>query len=114
MHSRLGTTEQEVIGLPKEDLVLFFHVPVGIEELVNQKPTAIFRDKKDIYEESTAIQEAVERLYLELASHRSNWKTIECVTGTILRTREEIQKIYLTFSQQTGYCSHMKISVTAG
>ncbi len=87
--------EQEVIGLPKEDLVLFFHVPVGIaEELVNQKSQRPYLGdkKKDIYEESTAIQEAVERLYLELASHRSNWKTIECVTGTILRTREEIQK----------------------
>lgn len=87
--------EQEVIGLPKEDLVLFFHVPVELsQELVNQKSQRSYLGdkKKDIYEESTAIQESVERLYLELATHKSNWKTIECVKDKKLRTREEIQK----------------------
>ena len=86
--------EQEVIGLPREDLVLYFHVPVSIsQELIKKKETrAYLGGKKDIYEQSVAIQEAVERLYMELATHKSNWKTIECVATGVLRTREEIQK----------------------
>lgn len=87
--------EQEVIGLPKERLVLFFHVPVGISQvLVDKKGKRAYLGdkKKDIYEESIAIQEAVERLYLALAETRSNWKTIECVAGGVIRPVGEIQK----------------------
>ena len=86
--------EQEIIGLPHEDLVLYFHVPVSIsQELIKKKEVrAYLGDKKDIYEENIAIQEGVERLYMELATHKHNWKTIECVAGETLRTREEIQK----------------------
>lgn len=86
--------EQDVIGLPHEDLAFYFHVPLAVsQELVKKKEArAYLGDKKDIYEEDTTIQETVDSLYLELASHKSNWKTIECVSGTELRSREEIQK----------------------
>jgi dTMP kinase len=86
--------EQEVIGLPHEDLVFYFHVPVTMsQELIKQKEArAYLGDKKDIYEESITIQETVDGLYTQLATHKNNWKTIECVEGDILRSREEIHK----------------------
>jgi dTMP kinase len=85
--------EQEVIGLPKEDLVLYFHVPVSMSEMLVTKKGArayLGDKKKDIYEESTVLQEAVEKLYLQLAVNRSNWKTIECMKNSAIRTPEEI------------------------
>jgi dTMP kinase len=87
--------EQEIIGLPPEDLVLYFHVPLSIsQKLIDQKETRAYLGdkKKDIYEASSDIQGAVEHLYGELATHKSNWRVIECVSGEILKTREEIQK----------------------
>jgi dTMP kinase len=96
--------EQEIIGLPREDFVLYFHVPVSISQqlLKKKEARAYLGDKKDIYEESVAIQEAVERLYMELATHRSNWKTIECVAAGQLRSREGIQKDVLDVLTTNG------------
>lgn len=87
--------EQDVIGLPHEDAVLYCHVPVALsQELVgNKNARAYLKDKKkDIYEESHAIQEAAERIYLDLATHRSGWKTIECMDGSVLRSPDAIHK----------------------
>lgn len=97
--------EQEVIGLPREDVALYFHVPVALAQtLVDKKEARAYlgAKKKDIYEESTAIQETVEKLYLELATHRSGWKTIECVQESTLRTREEIHKDILDVLAANG------------
>ncbi len=94
--------EQEVIGLPKEDLVLFFHVPVSVsQELVAKKEKRAYLGdkKKDIYEENIGIQESVERLYLALASTRSNWRTIECVENGLIRPPSAIQKDILDVLQ---------------
>lgn len=87
--------EQEVIGLPPEDLTLYFHVPVVIAQTLVDKKEArsyLAGKKKDVYEESIEIQESVEKLYLELATHKSQWKTIECVDDSVLRNPEEIHK----------------------
>jgi dTMP kinase len=87
--------EQEVIGLPKEDVAMYFHVPATLsQKLVENKDarTYLGDKKKDIYELDSQMQETVERLYLELATHRSGWKTIECMDGETLRSRESIHK----------------------
>ncbi len=87
--------EQEVIGLPREDVALYFHVPVAVAKtLVDKKEARAYLGdkKKDIYEADSATQETVERLYLELATHRNGWKTIQCMEGTELRTKESIHK----------------------
>lgn len=86
--------EQEVIGLPPEDVAVYFHVPVSVSQQLIEKKGA--RDylgdkKKDIYEEDTRVQENVERLYLDLAVNRNSWKTIECVADGVMRTPEEIR-----------------------
>ncbi len=85
--------EQEVIGLPHEDLVFFLHLPIEIAEtLVTQKVSRKYlgEKKKDIYEESGSIQSAVNTLYQTLAQKNQNWKTIECVAGGVLKNPTEI------------------------
>lgn len=87
--------EQEVIGLPKEDVALYFHVPSELSrQLVDQKDPRSYlgEKKKDIYENSIAMQKNAEMLYLDLAVHRSGWKTIECMEGQSLRSKEAIHK----------------------
>ena len=85
--------EQEIIGLPKEDLVLYFHVPIAVSQtLVEKKGTRAYLGdkKKDIYEENTVLQETVERLYMSLATTKRNWKLIDCVKNGAIRPPPEI------------------------
>lgn len=79
--------EQDVIGLPREDVALYLHVPIERSQQLVEK-----RGKKDMYEESGFIQKNAEALYLALATNRSGWKTIECMDKNILRSPEAIHK----------------------
>lgn len=97
--------EQEVIGLPHEDIVLYFSLPVEVAQiLVNQKASRKYlgEKKKDIYEEDVMIQQTVDALYQILAKKNSNWKTIECVTAGTLRSPEAIQKDILDELAKNG------------
>jgi dTMP kinase len=87
--------EQKTIGLPKEDIVLFLHMPLTLaEKLVEQKDPRAYLGgkKKDMYEENDAIQIAVHHLYMEIARSDEKWKTIECSDGCVLRTPGAIHK----------------------
>lgn len=101
----LYTLEQEVIGLPHEDAVLYCHVPVEVSEgLVEVKAKRAYLEgkKKDIYEGSTVIQKNAETLYLALATNRSGWKTIECMDGVVLRRPDAIHKDILDVLMSNG------------
>lgn len=87
--------EQQTIGLPKEDIVLFFHMPLTIaEKLVEQKDPRAYLGgkKKDMYEENDAIQITVNRLYHEIAESSSIWHMISCSNEEVLRAKEAIHK----------------------
>lgn len=87
--------EQQTIGLPKEDIVLFFHMPLTIaEKLVEQKGPREYLGgkKKDMYEENDAIQITVNRLYHEIAESSSIWHMISCSSEEVLRSKEAIHK----------------------
>jgi dTMP kinase len=87
--------EQEAIGLPHEDLVLFCHVPPEIAQSLVSKKTSrnyLGGQEKDIYEADFEIQKAVDRLYRSLADKYSHWKTIECVNHDALESPEAIHK----------------------
>lgn len=97
--------EQEIIGLPKEDLVLFLYMPVSVSQLLLEKKTQrsyLGDKKKDIYEEDQSIQLTVEKLYRELATHQPQWKTIACANESALRTPSEIQKDILDVLTRNG------------
>ena len=56
--------EQEIIGLPKENAVLYFHVPVAVAQSLMEKQAQV----KDQYEQNQAMLETVEKLYLDLSN----------------------------------------------
>ncbi len=87
--------EQKIIGLPKEDLVIYFRVPVGVAQNLIDKRAAETPKEKDEYEKDRAMLFTVERLYGELAKQRPNWKTIECTRGGAMLPPVEIHKLVL-------------------
>lgn len=89
--------EQDVIGLPREDVALYLHVPLERSQQLVEK-----RGKKDIYEENELIQKNAEALYLTFATVRSGWKTIECMDGVVLRRPDEIHKDILDVLASNG------------
>lgn len=97
--------EQTVIGLPKEDIVLFCYMPAALSaRLVNKKDTRAYlgNKAKDIYEEDSIMQKTVEALYRDLAGRSSGWKTINCIRGDTIKTTEEIHKDIVDVLAQSG------------
>ena len=78
--------------MPKEDLVIYFHVPVAVAQGLIDKRASETPKEKDEYEKDRAMLFTVERLYGELAKQRDNWKTIECTADGTMRPPEEIHK----------------------
>ena len=84
------TMEQDVIGLPKEDLVIYFHLPTDLAQSLINKRAAAGVQPKDIYEKNEQLLVTVETLYRELIAERPNWRVIECAKDNQIRTREDI------------------------
>ncbi|MBI5449398.1 hypothetical protein HY948_03735 [Candidatus Gottesmanbacteria bacterium] len=89
--------EQEVIGLPKEDIVLYFYVPVAVAQSLVEKRGLV----KDQYEQNQTMLKTVETLYGDLAKRFSHWQTIDCVKGDVLLSRQEIHEKVLSIINQT-------------
>ncbi|MBI5620083.1 hypothetical protein HY950_03920 [Candidatus Gottesmanbacteria bacterium] len=96
------TMEQEVIGLPKEDLVIYLHLPTNLAQSLIDKRSQAGEQAKDIYERNEQLLTIVEDLYGQLVAERSNWRVIECAVGDTIRSREEIHKHALDILTQTG------------
>lgn len=79
--------EYEINALPKEDLVIYLHVPYMIaDQLLTKKEKG-----KDMVERNTSYLRSSEESYLSLANRFSHWSTIECAdTNGKLRTIHEI------------------------
>ena len=89
--------EQDVIGLPKEDLVLYFHVPVAVAQSLMEKRA----QAKDQYEQNQGMLETVEKLYLDLAKRLPHWHTIDCVKRDVLLSPQEIHEKVLSVINKT-------------
>ncbi|MEK7587729.1 MAG: hypothetical protein AAB457_02850 [Patescibacteria group bacterium] len=89
--------EQEIIGLPKENAVLYFHVPVAVAQSLMEKRAQV----KDQYEQNQAMLETVEKLYLDLSKRFSHWQTIDCVKGDVLLSPQEIHEKVLSVIHKT-------------
>ncbi|EKD87363.1 MAG: Thymidylate kinase [uncultured bacterium] len=90
--------EQEIIGLPKENLVLYFHMPVeSAQSLIDKRGNT-----KDTYEKDTELLKTVETLYLSLVARYPHWKMIQCTKDSQIRPREEIHKEVLDVFAQNG------------
>lgn len=93
--------EQDVIGLPKEDLVIYFHLPTNLaQSLINKRAAA--GQPKDIYEKNEQLLATVETVYRDLIAQRSNWRVIECARGNQIRSREDIHNEVLDLLAAEG------------
>lgn len=90
--------EQEIIKLPKENLVIYFHMPVDVARTLVDKRGRIL----DMYEKDIELLRSVEELYLSLAHKFSHWKTIQCTRGGSVRRPEEIHKEVLDVFEEQG------------
>lgn len=83
----LSEMEYKVHALPKEDLVIFLHLPVEVGQKLVDK-----RGERDLYEANLAYLKEVEKMYLALGRGR-DWVKIECVSRAgKLKTKAEINK----------------------
>jgi len=91
--------EYGIMKLPRPDRVLFLHVPAKISfELIAKKNERNYLEgkKRDIHETDLEYQKAVEQSYIELASHDTTVKTIECAPSGALLPIDEINPLVVT------------------
>jgi dTMP kinase len=86
--------EYKVHKIPREDIVIYLHVPAAIAvELTKKKgERAYLGAKKDILESDNAHREESEKMYLSLAAKRRNWVVIECVEDGKILSKEAIHE----------------------
>lgn len=90
--------EYEAFGVPREDLVIFLHVPYGVsQKLIEAKSERKYlgnRKKKDIHESNEKLMREVEKVYLDFCQRFSHWVKIDCVKGAEILSKDVIhQKI---------------------
>lgn len=84
--------EYNQFGIPKEDLVLYLHVPFTVsQKLIEQKAQREYlgTDKKDIHESNLEFLKEVETVYTQL-SKTKHWVTIECCVNNTILPKEAI------------------------
>jgi dTMP kinase len=102
--------EYTEFGVPKEDCVLFLHVPTHIsQQLIAQKSKREYlgEDQKDIHESNGDFLQKVEKMYLQFANTYSHWKTISCVEEDHILSKETIHSQILDALTKEGILSSM-------
>ncbi len=84
--------EYKVHKIPREDIVIYLHVPwqIGMELTKKKGERAYLGDRKDILEADQHHRQASEEMYLGLAKTRKNWARIECVENGAILSKEAI------------------------
>jgi dTMP kinase len=90
----LDEMEYKVHKIPREDVVIYLHVPwkVGYELTLKKDERKYLDGKLDIQEKDMNHRQDSEAMYLKLAKERKNWITIECCVGQTIRSKEEIHQ----------------------
>ncbi len=87
--------EYTVLGLPKEDIVLYLSVPWQVaNDLTKSKSSRAYLKGKsmDIQEEDEAHREDSENMYDYLAQTNAHWTTIDCVKNGTIMSKGEIHE----------------------
>lgn len=87
--------EYKINGLPKEDKVIFLHVPYKTSlKLMNNKDRKkreyIKGKTRDMVEKDTEYLKNSEEAFLNVSKKFSHWETVECVKDGKLRSIEDI------------------------
>lgn len=93
----LDELEYKINNVPREDIVVFLHVPfeisVKLMENKHRGDRAYTKGrKKDIVEENIEYLRNAEKAYVSLAKRFPHWVKIECIKKGELRTREDIHE----------------------
>ncbi|MCL5675618.1 MAG: nucleoside 2-deoxyribosyltransferase [Patescibacteria group bacterium] len=89
----LDELEYRVHKMPREDLVIYLHVPWQIgQKLSQQTKKTYLNGKKDIAEINQKHMRESEKMYNWLLAHRKNWIKIDCLKNGKMRSKEEIQR----------------------
>ncbi len=85
--------EYQEFAIPKEDMVVYLHVPVEIsQQLIDQKEKRSYLNgkKKDQYEENIALLRTTEELYDSFCKKYDHWFCIECVEKESILSKDQI------------------------
>jgi dTMP kinase len=84
--------EYGVYRLPRADLTFLLDLPAAdAQRLIAKKQARNYTDKKaDIQEADAAYLENVRGVYLELAASEPDWRLVDCLAGTSLRSIDDI------------------------
>lgn len=90
--------EYKVHKIPREDIVIYLHVPwrIGMELTEKKGDRAYLGSNKDILEANEHHRQESEAMYLSLAKSRRNWVTVECVENGSILPKEVIHERVLT------------------
>ncbi len=83
--------EYKVHKIPKENLVIYLHVPWESAAKLTQKRAVQKGQTQDIAEKNYEHQKASEMMYLQLTKKNKHWKQIDCVQDNQLLKKEVIQ-----------------------
>jgi len=92
--------EYEVFKIPREDTVLFLHVPYSESaRLIEQKKERQYLQNgnhKDLHEQGGLLLQTVEKLYVLLSKRFPHWATIECSKNGRILSKEDIHQKIIT------------------
>lgn len=96
--------EYKVHKIPKEDIVIYLHVPwkFGVDLTARKTKRAYLRGQsQDIHEKDLLYRQEVENMYLKLAKRYNNWVIINCVeNNNILPPQTIHQKIIKVLNER--------------
>lgn len=101
----LDELEYQVYGIPREDVVIFLHVPVDIgQKLLEKKGDRAYMggNKKDIIEKNIKYQKEVEKVYFSLVEKYPQWFLIECCDqeGNLMSPEKIHELVYNTLRER--------------
>lgn len=91
----LETLENQMLGLPKPDLVIYLYLPAKIAAILTAKKSArgyLGREKMDQMERDLGHQEASAKQAMHLATSR-HWKIIHCIKSRQLLSIQDISNL---------------------
>ncbi len=91
--------EYEEFGIPREDLVLYLHVPVAVSQQLMQGK------EKDEHEKNIALLEATEEMYKILYNRYQHWIYLECVADHDILRKDDIHARVLSALRVKGILS---------
>jgi len=97
--------EYKVFGIPREDAVIFLHVPAEVGQmLVDEKGEREYvgGKKRDIHEADIEHLKEAEKMYLLLAQRNEHWIQIDCCDeeGSLLPREEIHELVYLALRER--------------